>query len=214
MKNLFLSIVLLPLLGLAGCASVPQQPSNTYFSFDFEDSTYEIIGITTEDGGSVNFLMHRKNDTTLFRVIDVNRDGVIDRVVTGSIELDRANLIYREGIQQAIERNQFREAVRPREFEIDYDDYRLQVQSFETGRDRYQNRFVIFNPDGIILGVYLDEGSDGKLNSLELGDVTIDDAQILYDVILLRATEKNRIETTHIGRYIITYDKPAKASAQ
>jgi hypothetical protein len=206
--------VFLPLICLAGCATVPQEPTNTYFSFDFEDSAYEIIGIETEDGGGVNFLIHRQNDKTLFRAIDVNRDGVIDRVVAGAISHERANLIYNDGIRQAMDRNQFKKTVRTREFETMHDDYRLQVQSYETGRDHYQNRFVIYDSAGIVIGICRDEGSDGLLNSLELGEFTIDEAQILYDVILLRASEMNRIEKAQNSRYVINHNKPSKASAR
>jgi len=213
MKNFILSIALFTLLGMAGCASVPQHPSNTYFSFDFEDSTYEIIGIADEEKGSANFLLHRQNDTILFRVIDLNQDGNIDRVVTGPIGLGRANLIYKEGIRQAIEKNQFRETPRLREFDMAHNSYQLHVQSIVMGRGLSNNRFTIYNCQNIILGVYIDEGSDGNLNTRELGEVTLDDAQNLYDVILLRASEKNRIETAHGGQYIITYRQPARASA-
>jgi len=214
MKNLIFSIILLPFFVLAGCASVPTQPTSTSFSFEFEDSTYEIIGIMNEEGESMNFLLHRQNDSTLFRVIDLNQDGIMNRVVTGTIDLDRANVIYQEGIRQAIEKGQFKETVHTREFDTIYDDYRLQVQSYLMSRDQFQNRFIIYNLDWIILGVYLDEDSDGLLTIQELGEINMEDAQNLYDVVLHRASEKNRIDTSHSDRYIISSEKPVKAYIQ
>jgi len=214
MKNLIFSIILLPFFVLAGCASVPTEPTSTSFSFDFEDSTYQIIGIMNEEGERMNFLLHRQNDSTLFRVIDLNQDGIMNRVVTGTIDLDRANVIYNEGIRQAIEKGQFKETAQLREFDTIYDDYRLQVQSNIISRDQFQNRFIIYDLDWIILGVYFDEDSDGTLTILELGEINMEDAQNLYEVVLHRASEKNRIDASHSGRYIISYENPVKAYVQ
>jgi len=198
------------LLYLAGCASVRHQPAHTLFSFEFDNSTYEIIGLNTEEGENVNFLIHRENDNTIFRVIDYNQDGVLDRVITGSIDLVDANLIYQEGIRQARERDRFREIEKYREFEITYNDYRLVVQSIPEGRTSYQNRFHIYDKDWVLTGVFWDEDSNGELTRIEIGEIELNEAQLLYDVILQRASEDNRIDERFDDRFIITKDEPVK----
>lgn len=206
-QNLFLFFLL---LYIAGCASVRPQPANTLFSFEFENSTYEIFGVTSEEGESVNFLVYREDNNTIFRVIDYNQDGVLDRVINGSVDLAEANDIYQEGIRQAREQDLFREIEQAREYEISHNSYRLVVQSLIKDRQSYQNRFIIYNSDWIVLGIYWDDESDGILTRIEKGEIELSDAQTLYELILQRASEENRIEDSGDERFIITKDEPVE----
>lgn len=206
-QNLFLFFLL---LYIAGCASVRPQPANTLFSFEFDNSTYEIFGVTSEEGESVNFLVYRENNNTIFRVIDYNQDGILDRVITGSVDLAEANDVYQEGIRQAREQDSFREIEQSREYEISHNSYRLVVQSLLEDRQRYQNRFIIYNSDWIVLGIYWDDESDGILTRMEKGEIELSDAQTLYELILQRASEENRIEDSGDERFIITKDEPVE----
>ncbi|CAN5381913.1 hypothetical protein BH23BAC3_BH23BAC3_15150 [soil metagenome] len=198
------------LLYIAGCASVRHQPAHTLFSFELDNSTYEIIGLNTEEGESVNFLIHRENVNTIFRVIDYNQDGTLDRIITGSIDLMDANTIYQEGIRQAMEQDRFREVEQFREYEITYNNYRMVIQSVSEGRTIYQNRFLIYDTDWILIGVFWDEDSNGELTRIDMGDIELNDAQLLYDEILQRASEDNRIDERFEERFIITKDEPIK----
>ncbi len=207
--NEYLFLFLL-LLYIAGCATVQPQPANTLFSFEFENSTYEIFGVTSEEGESVNFLVYREDDNTIFRVIDYNQDGVLDRVITGSVDLTDANNIYQEGIRQAREQDRFREIEKAREFEMLHNDYRLVVQSLLEDKQSYQNRFIIYSSDWIVLGIYWDDESDGILTRTEKGEIELSDAQTLYELILQRASEENRIEDSADERFILTKDEPVE----
>jgi len=201
-------ILLLALLYMAGCASVRHQPTTNVFSFEYENSTYEIIGITSEEGESVNFLVQSKNDSNIFRVIDYDQDGILDRVITGSIDLEEANKIYQEGIRQAVEQDRFRELEIYREYLITHEEYRLVIQSFSEGKDGYQNRFFIYEPDWIVVGIFWDDEADGTLSRIERGEMNLEYAQQLYDLILERAAEENRIDERFEDQFIITKDKP------
>lgn len=207
MKYLTLSFLLL-LFFLSACALFRAQPSNTNFSFEFENETYEIIGYTTDENDSANFLIHRVNGTTLFRVIDRDQDGILERVVTGSIELERANRIYNEGIRQARELGLYKEIESTREFEHIHEEYRLIVQSYTYRRQSYVNRFIIYDLNWIVDSIFWDDDSNGILNRKEIGERDLDDAQVLYDLALQHASESERIDMRFKNRMIISENKP------
>jgi len=203
-----ISIVSL-LFFLTSCALFRHQPEGTQFSFEFENETYQILGYTSDEGQSANFLVKRDGDRTIFRAIDRDQDGIIDQVITGSVGLPEANEIYREGIRQARELGQHKEVERFREFEHTYLEYRLLVQSYIPETDTYLNRFIIAGLNRDVISVAWDDDSDGVLNRIESGNIDLETAQSLYERTLDRAADNNRIEPDMDGRFVITTGKPA-----
>lgn len=188
--------ILYPLLILffvAGCSLFRPQPSGTLFLFDHEGKSYEIAGHVNDDGESTNFLTHREGDNVVFRAVDRNRSGVIDQVVSGSIPILEANEIYQAGIQLAMENDKFKTIERNRIFELEYNDYQLMVESYRKRKGQYHNRFVLFDLNRNLIGIYWDDNSNGTIDRADIGDVEMDIVRDLYSIAIERAATQNRL---------------------
>ena len=189
---------------LIGCGLFRQQPVNTLYTFSLDSKTYQIAGFHNGDGESVNYLVEKEDDRVIFRAIDEYQNGVLDRVVSGSISLREANRIYQTGIRMAMESDQFREVERERTFETETDEHRLVIASFKTGENQFQNRFLIYDLNWDLLGIYWDSDSDGVIDRQEQGDIEPDRVQALYNIALQNAADRQRIEERDGNQTIIT----------
>lgn len=201
------------LLFLAGCSLFKSPQTGSLFEFEYEDQVYEIAGFTSEDGESVNMLIQRdpETDEVYFRVMDENQTGVLDRVITGEISLEEANRIYQAGIRIAQQQDQYKSIERDRTYETETDDFRLIVESYMNREDSPFNRFIIYDLNWNLLGVYFDEGSDATLNRIQEQESEIDitTAQELYMQAIDRASEDNKLEKNSDSQVIISKDAKA-----
>lgn len=199
------------LMIMAGCSLFKTQQNGSLFVFEYEGQTYEIAGFTGEDGESVNMLLQRdpESDAIYFRVIDENQTGILDRVITGDINLKDANRIYQAGIRIAQQQDQYKSIDRERTFETETDEYRLIVESYLKRQNSPFNRFIIYDLNWNLLGIYFDEGSDATLNRQQEADVEMTTAQELYNVAIERAGENNKLEKSSDRQVIITQDSKA-----
>ncbi len=194
---------------MAGCALFSQRPGHSLFIFEFEDTHYEIAGFFNEDGESANFLILRDNETILFRAMDYNQTGVIDRVLSGPVSLEEANRIYMAGMEIAKEMNQFKEIERNRLFETVTDDYTLIVESIRSEGNQFQNRLLIYDHQWTLLGIYWDTNSDGAIDRTDRGELDPELVEELYSLALQRAADENRLKSDRDGRLIITLSEDA-----
>ncbi|WP_340104227.1 hypothetical protein [Rhodohalobacter sp. 8-1] len=198
--------ILYPLLILffaAGCSLFRTQPAGTLFTFTYEGKTYEIAGYSNESGESLNYLTFRDNGDVVFRAVDRNQSGLIDQVIHGSISVLEANEIYRAGIQLALENDQFKRIDRNRIFEQEYGDYQLMVESYLKKEDQFHNRFVLFNLNWDLVGIYWDEDSDGTIDRKDAGDLDMELVQELYSIAISSADKQKRLEKTDNDQLII-----------
>lgn len=199
-----ISIAILSLVLLMGCSLFKSQPKGTIFTFDYEGKTYEIVGYNEQDGESANFLIHRQNDAAIFRAIDQNQTGVLNKVITGSISLEEANSIYHAGIEIAREEEQFREKERERLFETEIEEFRAIVESYLGNGKPPQNRVLIYDLNRRLLGIYWDDNSNGIVDRMEYGELEIEAAQTLYETALERAKTQEKLDNTEPGKFIIS----------
>lgn len=199
--------ILYPLLLLffvAGCSLFRPQASGTLFIFDHQGKTYEIAGYVSETGESTNYLTHRDGENIVFRAADRNRSGVIDLILSGQISVLEANEIYQAGIQLAMENDQFKTIDRKRTFEHEYGEYQLMVETYQKTKDQFHNRFVLFDLNWNLKGIYWDDDSNGTIDRAEVGDLDIEIVQDLYSIAIERADEQKRLEETDNNQVIIT----------
>lgn len=201
---------LLLFLFMSGCLLFRQQPEGTYYSFEYQGEMYEIIGVQSDQGETANFLVERENGGVVFRAIDRNQEGTLEQVLSGDIELERANRIYREGIRLAQEEGRYNEIEKFREFLYRYGSVRLVLRSTIKEGDTFVNLFVIYDDDGSVVGIYRDAGSDGVITDVDKGKTELEDARELYKMLLNRAREENRIDDSYPDRFIITEDDPVE----
>lgn len=201
-----ITIISLALLALsiAGCSLFKSQPTGTVFTFDYEGKTYQIVGYDEPDGESANFLVLREGDTVELRVIDRGQTGFLNEVLTGSIDIAEANRIYQAGINIAMEKELFREKERNRLFETEIDEHRTTVESYLSSDNSPRNRLSVYDLNWSLLGVYWDDGSNGIIDSVDFGDLDIENAQNLYKTALERAEKQGRLEDSDSETYIIS----------
>lgn len=201
---------ILILIFLAGCSMFRPQPTGTLFSFDYEGKTYEIAGYVNQMGESANYLTLREGDKVVFRALDRNRSGIIDQVVSGSMSVMEANEIYQAGIQIAMERDLFKNIEKNRTFEYQYEEYQLMVESYQKREGEFHNRFVVFDINWNMQGIFWDDDSDGAIDRRETGDIELEMAQELYSMTIQEAQRKNRIAVRDDDQIIINKNMKGK----
>lgn len=196
------------LIILAGCSMMRPQQSGSLFVFEYEGQDYEIAGFSNPEGEAVNMLIQRdrENEKVQFRVMDQNQTGVLDQVLTGDISLKEANKIYHAGIRVAQQQDQYRSLERERVFETETEKYRLIVESYLKNEDSPFNRFVIYDLNWNLLGIYFDEGSDATLNRQQEAEIEMTVAQELYMRAIERAGEKNMLDKSTDRQVIISQE--------
>lgn len=199
-----ISYYLLLLFLVAGCSLFRSQPTGTLFTFEHEDKMYEIAGYVNESGESANYLTYREGDNVVFRAIDRNRTGVIDQVLSGSISMLEANEIYQSGIEMAMKQDLFKNIERNRTFELQYGDYQLMIESYQKTEEEFHNRFVLYDLNWNLKGIYWDDDSNGTIDRREAGELELDLARELYSITIERAGEQNRLEKTGDDQVIIS----------
>lgn len=196
-----LKISLLLFLGLliTGCSSTKDLPQKTLFPFEYNDEAYQIISISSEDGEGMNFLLKVTDDTTSFRTLDQDQDGVIEAIQYGSITLAEANVIYQFGIQKAINDGKFKSREGERIFTYTEENFRFTIETFGFYTDLIYNEFTVLNTLDNTEVTFFDIDADGFLDRADDRDLSIQDYQSLYEKVLEEGLLKSRIE--------IKYDK-------
>lgn len=186
---------------LLGCGSTRQKVEVGRYSFNYEGKTYDIESLTPKSQEGYNFLILKENDKLLLRAIDKEQDGILDKMLSGDISLEKANEIYRQGILLGRTRGQ----VRKRNFTRLYttsdnlNNYVLKTYILAVGE--VYNRLTISSK---ILSeeetVVLDLDADGNLNKIEKGSDDLLHYQNIYKRILNQGMAQGRVVITE-GMY-------------
>lgn len=189
-------------LFLASCSSTDKIPRKAMFPFEYENESYQIVSISSPSGDGMNILLKIQDDTSVFRILDQDQDGLLDVVQHGDISLDEANQIYMVGISEAQNAGKIRERDRERLFQYSEDHYYFRVQTFGLYSDVYYNRFVVGN---VRLGIeesFLDVNADGVLDQAEFANQSHKDVQPYYHKVLQKGLEKDRIIISN-DKYVV-----------
>ena len=188
---------------MAGCGTTKDTPAGSIFSFQVDGNSYQIIGYTASWGESANILLQLQDDQPVLRAIDYDRNGSLDVLVYGERSIEEANLIYRQGIAQALRKSMIKQEKSPGEFELETDDFIFVVESFREEHNGYVNRFFIYYKNWNTAGMYRDNGSNGILDRAEKGGISLEEAQRHYEMVLEKAGEQNRLENRDDNKFII-----------
>lgn len=208
------SLLLLFLLGgvlLASCSSSKELPRKAMFPFEYQNENYQIISITSASGEGMNILLKVNEDSSEFRVLDQDQDGIIDVVQHGNVSLDQANRIYTIGISEAQHAGKVREREKERLFKYAEDQYYYRVQTFGLYSEMYYNRFMIRN---IRLGIeesFLDVNADGILDKAEYSTRSHKEVQPDYLKVLKKGLDQDRIVISN-EKYVVKISHKSPAS--
>lgn len=188
----YFSFLLLLLLSI-GCSSSDELTRKALFPFEYEDEEYQIVSIVDRYGDGMNLLLQMEQDSSVFRSLDRDQDGIIDLIQFGPLTLEEANLIYTYGIQLAKQRGKFRGRERPRLFEFQEEPYRYTIQTLGSHPEVAYNRFCILDYRTNLEESYLDLNADGILDQTEFSERDLSEVQIRYQQILKNGMNQSLI---------------------
>ena len=200
-------LILISIFLVLGCASTEPRIESSKFEFQFEDETYEIIGLISSDGESLNDLVLRDDREIVFWARDDNQDGVMDRVMRGEISLERANEIYRAGIRLADEQGKYQQKPHPRTFEFVEDQYIYTLVTVLGDSENSYNLFSVYNVETKVEVKMRDSNQNGQLDEDQFEHEEYTQWQRLYELALEKGQDEGRIQQTEEGTYIILVDR-------
>lgn len=197
------TIILLFIFIAAGCGTTKDTASGSIYSFMLDGNSYQIIGYTASWGETANILLQLKNGEPVLRAIDYDRNGSLDVLVYGAVDIDEANRVYRRGIAIALRDSKVQQEKSLNEFEYEDENYIYVIETFRDEDEEYQNRFFIYHKNWNTAGGFRDIGSNGVLDRAEMGGIPLEEAQQYYEMVLEKAAEKNRLEERDDERLLI-----------
>ena len=196
-------LLLISTLIFLGCASTEPRVESSKFEFQFEEETYEIVGLISSDGESLNDLVFRDGREIVFWVRDNNQDGTMDRVMRGDISLERANEIYRAGIQIAAEQGKYEQKRHPRTFEFADEQFIYSVITVLGESGSNYNIFSVYNIETEVETKLRDSSLNGQLDENQIEHEEYIQWQRLYERALKKGVDEKRIQKTDEGTYIV-----------
>lgn len=200
-------LIIISLLIVMGCASTEPRIESSKFEFQFEDETYEIIGLISPDGESLNDLVQRDGREIVFWSRDDNQDGAMDRVMRGEISLERANEIYRAGIRLANEQGKYEQKPHPRTFEFADEQYIYTLVTVMGDSEISYNLFSVYNVETKVETKMRDSNHNGRLDENQFEHEEYIRWQRLYERALEKGLDERRIQQTDEGTYIVLVDR-------
>ena len=177
---------------LAGCAG-GNQYKRSLFTFAFEGETYEIICTKTGAGDGYNVLVKREGEQVVYNARDEDQDGTLDTVRIGNITLETANKIYRAGIAQAKLKGQYSEQIPSQLYTLTDAQYNYLLETIYLNYGKVNNRLTIVDIVRQTEAKVLDNNADGALDVIETGDLSYDEYQAVYKMILEYGSKEGRI---------------------
>jgi len=200
-------LLLMSLLIVMGCASTEPRTESSKFEFQFDEQTYEIIGLISEDGESLNDLVLRDGREIVFWARDQNQDGAMDRVMRGDISLERANEIYRAGIRLAAEQGKYEQKPHPRTFEFVDEQYIYTLVTVMGDSESSYNLFSVYNIETEVETKMRDSNHNGRLDENQFESEEYIQWQRLYERALEKGVDERRVQKTDEGTYIVLVDR-------
>ena len=200
-------LFLISLLIVVGCASTEPRMESSKFQFQYEGMTYEIIGLTSSDGESLNDLVLRDGREIILWARDENQDGEMNRIMRGDISLEEANEIYRAGIRLADEQGKYQQKPHPRTFEFADEQFIYSVITVLGESGSNYNTFSAYNIETEIVTKMRDSNLNGQLDENQFESEEYIQWQRIYERALKKGVNDRRIEKTDEGTYIVRVDR-------
>lgn len=191
----FLLVLFLNVFTFYGCASQkPQSQTNVaQFRFSFNDKTYRIRSINSEDNAqSYNDLIGEN-----FVAADYDQDRILDRVVLGEVSLNVAQQIYEYGLDRLTAENKLQVRV------LNIDRYvhennamLIEIRSYQPDNAKPFNEFVITDNRSLLCSevtIVIDRDADGILEEVLKGSISLEKAQSQYEVAIKAGLQRGEL---------------------
>jgi len=193
-----------------GCAIQQYAPQKSVFSFNFEQTRYEIVSLNTSSGEGTNLISELTESDIKNVARDINQDGTIDIVIKGSLSIEEFDVIYKAGIESARKTGNYQERISLRRFEWTFEQFELRVTTYFVSEDDVNNVFFILSNTDRTEHLFTDRFADGKLDNTDKGSINFVRAQQLYEMTLIMGLAEKRISFDDI-KYIVL-EKPIPIS--
>ena len=172
--------ILLSLFTVYGCASQKPQLTASQYRFDFENETYRVRSISSEDGTESYNELIGKN----FLAADFDQDRVIDSILLGEVNLSEAQRVYEFGLEKVAQEDKLHVRI-PSVNRYVYEGYEsyLEISSFRPPNAQPFNEFKITDKRQMVsprIIVLVDQNADGTLDEILKGQVTLEEIQPQY----------------------------------
>lgn len=214
MRNSTLLISIALIVSTMSCTSSKELAKKSVFTFLLEGEQYQIISINTNSGEGTNYLAKLDDSTgnQLNLARDLDQDGTIDLVFKNNdFSLSKANRVYTDGINKAKNLGNYAERTPQRTFEFKDGLIWYTIKSYFYDNEAVSCLFLIHNKETNIESMFLDVNADGSLDSIEKGNMNLDEANIFYSKILNLGIKRKRIELRN-DAYIVLETQPLLAS--
>ena len=190
------------LIIIMGCATTQKNVEIGGYSFTLEGKTYHIQSVTPRSEEGYNILVQTEGGKTVFKGIDKEQDGILDKVLIGNIPLEKAREIYRKGIALGKSGGHVKKRAFERVYKISdmLNNYILRTYILALG-EVYNKLSIIKKQTFTEQAVVVDLGANGNLDKFEKGTGKLKDYQKLYDKVLERGVKEGKITHTKDGMY-------------
>lgn len=183
---------------LVGCASrIPVIETGGYY-FDFEGKTYRIDSVNPESMVGYNILALKEEEQNVVVGIDKDQNGSLDEVVAGNVSLQKAREIYLAGIADGEKQGRVKSETMTQEYRMVVDQYTYSLITYKLAVGEIFNKLIItnnyFNREEAVL---LDQGADGRLDKIEIGERDLEHYQSIYAQVIERGLTYGRVKKSN-----------------
>lgn len=175
-----------------------------HFMFDYKGNTYKIYSYTIKDKVGYNLLVSGKNPPYILKARDINQNGNIDTVITGSLSLHEVNRIYQAGLKNAQMSGNLENREIKRRYENEDRDYKYLVQTYLPLISDVYNIFSVMEKKKFgQTFVIKDCLADGSLDVMIIGKGVPASFQKQYETVLENAISENKLEKQESSYYVL-----------
>jgi hypothetical protein len=184
------------LLVAAGAACMRNGPKVEIggYAFSYGGKEYRIESVTPNYSEGYNILIQREDDRLQLKGIDKEQDGELDDLLVGTVSLEEAKTIYREGILEGERRGYLRKRNFNREYKYSdaIYDYALDTYILATGET--YNRLTLSHKHAFQdVAVLIDNEADGTIDRIDKGLESLVVYQKLYDDLVQKGIKAGRV---------------------
>jgi len=193
-------IIILVIFSLFFCSIFRQRKGISYFEFEMNGQTYQILSVNSPQSGPPYNQLAGKD----FIVIDIKQDQNIDEVLVGDIEkIDDYLKIYKYGIQLAFEKGKLKEKEDSYSYIYSTRGKYYQITTYFHAIEKPHNEFTyveIFANSRIVKAI--DRNADGILDNITSGFYDMKKLQYEYSEFIKNGVTKNKIAFKD-GMYLV-----------